>query len=227
VGNPSATYTTAYPDNCGRFNPEITPDITAPFIAVATANLNMPDMSGVTPYGDLYVETGVARPYTVGQAITGLNAYVLRHATDAKWSSSAGVTPSFGTQGVYVSIFLSGAPLDPYDGTPTSGVQIAIDNPSGTGAERDVNAAQDFYFTDSSPLVRTTASASQDRTGTNGTGLYIMQPNLSHKFSGTLAEPAGDCWAFNLAATPANVAFVQEKTAIAIPGTTDNPCQSH
>jgi hypothetical protein len=194
---------------------------------VTTANLNIPDGSGTTPYGDLYVQTGMARPYTVGQSIPGLRAWVTRHTTDAKWSSSAGVSPSFGTQGVYVSIFLSGAALAPFDATPTPGVTIAIDNPSGTGAERDIVDTKDFYFGDSTPLARTTPSSTLAVSGVNGTGLFIMQPTLTHKFSGTLSEPAGDCWPFNLAATPANAVFVQEKTAIAIPGTTDNPCQSH
>jgi len=54
-------------------------------------------------------------------------------------------------------------------------------------------------------------SPTRDATGANGTALFI-NAGLGD-YSGLGAEPGGTCWRKDLAASPTNAAFVQERIA--------------
>jgi hypothetical protein len=194
-----------HPDACGRFALR---DVTVPgdgFVSIATEDAGM--------VRDLYAPGAIALQAVAGHTYDGLRAWLFRRTTDQMWSTSAGVSPSFGTQGVWIPMYLAGSSLPPFDATPTRGVTIALKNPS-TGL-RQTDATRDFYFTDTNPLVRRSAgnSTSPTSTGANGTGLFINLPYPPSTGSGTGAEPSGLCWAFDLTASPPGGAFVQEKPA--------------
>jgi hypothetical protein len=213
IGNPSSPpIVKALPDSCGRFAIIDVPRPNDGFIAVATDDIV--DAGGGPVFGDNLVQTGIAAPAAGGETLGGLRAWVFRRTTDDKWSTSAGLASgtSFGKMGVYIPIFISGAAAAPFPAGPTAGVTIAQIIDSGTGARR-TDAAKDYYFDDTDPLVRRTASASRPATGANGTGLFVNTGLLT--FSGQGGAPAGTCWAKDLAAAPVGGAYVQERTATA------------
>jgi len=208
VGNPSTAMplTTAAADSCGRF---VITEVSRPtdgFIAVATEDVT--DGSNT----DQYVQTGIAAPAAGGQTLSGLRAWVFKRSTDQAWSSAAGLSggTTFGSVGVYIPIFLSGPAVAPLPAGPTAGVTIA---PVDTTGNRNPKPMQDYYFTDSAPLSRKTASATPSSTGANGTGLYVNSG--LNTFSGVGGAPPSTCWAKDLAAAPVGGAYVQERTAAA------------
>ncbi len=199
--NPPVVKTGA-PDSCGRYAITNIPlsALVSGFISVAT------DDAGAT---DNLVLTGIADIATAGATLSGRRAWVFRRATDMMWSNQAGLTgDTFGVRGVYIPIFVSGTPIPPFTGGgPTSGVKVA-DMSTGT---RVVQAANDYYFDDTNPLLRRTVSTTRDSTGADGTALYINA--ALDNYSGLGGEPVGTCWRKDLAASPMNAAFVQERIA--------------
>ncbi len=209
--NPELLAPATVPDACGRFAIVNARRPPAGFIAVATEDVTDPG-TGQPQIGDNLVIAGVADAVEAGQVLPTLRAWIFRRSTDAMWSTAAGLPSgqTFGSMGVYVPIFLStDARLEPFPAVPTPDVMVAILDPSGT---RTVDAARDYYFDDSEPLVRRAASGTRAQTGTNGTALFIMAPGLGN-FSGLGNTPDGVCWAINPAAAPPGGAFVQERTA--------------
>src|SRR5262249_5179070 len=189
------------PDSCGRFAIVDAPRPTTGFIALATDD----DSSGSA---DDYVLTGIAAPANLGDTLSPLRAWVLRRSTDATWSQAAGFAAgtTFGKMGVYVPIFLTGTSgVGPFKASPTAGVQVAL----YSGGTRTVQAANDFYFDDTAQLTRKMLSVTRTATGANGTALFINASLTT--YSGLGNAGAGNCWRFDLAASPPNVAYVQER----------------
>lgn len=200
----------AYPDACGRFAIINAERPSFGFIAITVEDIS--DDAGNPVMGDNRVITGIADAVTAGQVLPTQRAWTLRRTTDQAWSTAAGFTSgqTFGKMGVYIPIFVSGAPLAPFAAAPTRDVKTAIID-TGTGM-RAVRASQDFYFDDANPLERKMLVPAKNETGANGTSLFIMQPQLAN-FSGLGNAPAATCWAVNPAAAPVGGAFVQERTA--------------
>ena len=74
VSSPNPTvFKLGYPDSCGRFALTDVPPPSSNFVAVATANYVDPGTM-TTPFGDLFVRTGIASPFTAGQTFAGLRA---------------------------------------------------------------------------------------------------------------------------------------------------------
>jgi hypothetical protein len=200
----------ALPDECGRF---VFASVVVPntgFLATAVEDLDS-NADGIADLADDRVLTGVAVAGTAGQVISGVRAFTLRRTTDALWSTAAGLSgTTFGTSGVYVPIFVDqkDAEVGPFPGTPQDGVVTTILN-EDTG-NLEPFAANDFYFDDTTALERKVVSQTRSATGTNGTGLYLNQPNLS-SFSGIGSEPASCTWPTDPGAAPVGVAFVQER----------------
>jgi hypothetical protein len=201
----------ATPDSCGRFAIANAPRPGHGLIALVTDDITDPE-TGQPQLGDNLVVAGIADAPQAGQVRANLRAWILRRSTDLAWSQAAGLTgESFGTRGVYIPIFLSGAaPALPFPLAPTPGVKVAIIDGS---VSRAVLPENDFYFEDTAPLTRLTLSATREETGANGTALYINQPGIAD-FSGLGATPPGMCWVINQAASPRGGAFVQERALV-------------
>ena len=184
-----------YLDHCGRFRLRDIEPAAAPFIGLGV--LNHPAQGGTNKL------TGIAFPTAPNSADPDVVAYTTRAATDMLWTMGTGESTSLAEQGVYVNIYRD-HPInaDPLSGEPAMGVQILR---GGAAIAND-----DFYFTDSSPNLRTmVAPTSQTTTGANGTGLVLRQPSLA-PYTGTMGPLPGGCgWYSSTGATVGTVVFVQ------------------
>ncbi len=177
-------------DDCGRYRADNLTTPTFGFLAVVS------DDAAGEP--DDHAPTGIAIGSAQAQPARGLRAYATRRATDASWTTTAGLTGgSFATRGVLVAVFTHGT-------SPVAGVQIRA---SGT----PVDPASTFTFSDPG-VTRATAVAQPEVTGANGTVLVINQPTPV-TFDGTGNAPANCQWPSSLAATIAGTVFVQHKLA--------------
>lgn len=99
-----------------------------------------------------------------GQVVRA-NAFALRTVTDNAWSASAGISGTFAGNGSVIPIYvdLNQPAQAPFQGAPVAGVVMTE---AGGDPGND-----DFYFTDTQPLVRSTIPSSATSTGANGTAI--------------------------------------------------------
>jgi len=201
VGNPTSAVpiATVTPDPCGRFAfLSFTPPGSG-FVAIV--------IDDASTANDDRAPTTIARQITNGATIVNINAWSLQWSTDAAWSTSAGLGgESFATAGVWVGLFIDpkASAIGPLAGAPTAGVTATR---GGAPASSD-----DFYFSDATPLARTTVDVAATATGVNGTALLRNSSSLTQS-GGQGAEPATCVWSSALAAAPAGLVFVQEDVA--------------
>ncbi len=167
---------------------------------------------------DDYTLAGVALPAAAGLRRDDLIVYGVSRATDTLWSDAAGVSPSFGTRGAYVPIFLygEGAPFSTDPAEPVAGVVVTE---NGTN-----EPANTYYFEDTDPHTRAAlgqvaSGAGPDFTGANGSAVKVLSALVNH--SGTGNEPGTNCqWPSDLAASIMGVTFVQRRVAETSTGVT-------
>src|SRR5262249_15629685 len=153
---------------CGRYEID---NIAPP--SLGFVGLGVDDASGQP---DTHRLTGTAIPYVANQTTNGLPTYVTQTATDATWSTQAGLGAStFADRGAYMAISL-------HHGVPVSGVTIT--NAGGT------DPTNDYYFNDALPTSRGTIDTTLDATGADGSGLMINIASLPN-MSGTGGETSG------------------------------------
>ncbi len=217
----NAEYYTVVTDSCGRFSATSGGEsgVTVPNTAFIAVGVD--DGAGAP---DTIRTSGLVVSGASNGKIQGVRVFALSKATDIAWSAVAFPptgTPTFADRGVYVPIYIN-TTLDPpvvedpleavFLGLPTSGVVITKDGSS--------TPANDYYFSDSTPLTRTTLDLAQNATGVNGSGLYVGGTLV--EYSGMGGEPSGSCtWPSNLASTIPNVVFVQERDSVLVDG---EPC---
>lgn len=96
------------------------------------------------------------------------NAPVLREAVDQAWGDAAGLGgQSFSDVGALLLMFFDGTEPEvfPYRGTPVTGVTLTEE---GTPQPSD-----DYYFSDTNPLLRVTVDPGLATTGADGAGLLV------------------------------------------------------
>jgi hypothetical protein len=192
---------TAKLDACGRYvanDKGVLPPFSG-FVAVA-----IDDAIGARGTGK-YAACGVAVGSAAGMSVPNLNTFVLTDAQDQAWSTAVASTPSLVKKGIYVPIFINTKlpKVGPFPGTPVANVKVTENSM--------IKDANDLYFGDTDPLKRLLplAGTPGDKTGMNGTGIYTG--GALTMYSGVGAEPAGCTWPSTLAATIADVVFVQER----------------
>jgi hypothetical protein len=178
-------------DGCGRFRVSGFPAPGLGFGAVSA------DDAGDS--ADAHLRSAALRPMAGGSTIEDLPLYVVRHATDAAWTSSAGdpfSDATFGETGTYVAIFL-------HAGAPVAGVQLLSDG--------SPVATDDFYFSDSAPASRSVVDAGLAATGVNGSALFV--PDSIAGVSGSGGEPEGCSWPEAVGGSAPGLVVVQELAA--------------
>ena len=194
TGTPPLAAAEKYLDHCGRFRFRNINAAGAPFIGIG--------VDDVTGNPDNNKLTGVAFPFASATARNNIVAYVQRATTDAMWTSTAGEPTSLAQQGVYVNIYREvGAGNMPFDGSVAAGVQILRGGAPIT--------ADDYYFSNPEPQLRTTVDQARTTTGPNGTALVLNQPDLM-SYGGTMGPLPGGCmWYQSTGAAIPGVVFVQ------------------
>lgn len=193
--NPTGTAELPYDDlklnDCGHFVVQNVPAPALGFLAIGADDSEAGS-------SDNYVLAGVALPVTGGQRIDDLDTYVVRQATDATWSGAVSLPggQSFVERGVYVPIFL-------HKGQPVSGVVVT------EGGSPQV--AEDYYFSDTDPLSRSTVDPGQNSTGANGSALLVDSELVMHSGTGSEGMLEGCVWPSDLADAIPGVAFVQDR----------------
>jgi hypothetical protein len=175
-------------DDCGRYRADNLMPSSFGFTGIA-----IDDANGAP---DRFKLTGVALDDNAAKPARAFSGYVTANATDTTWSTAI-TAPSFATRGVLMMVFR-------HAGVPVAGVMAR--------RNQAVSAADDYYFTDASPTMRTMVSSTQNSTGTNGTALMINQSSVD-PHDGIGSEPAGCRWPSALSATIPTVVFVQIKDA--------------
>ncbi len=192
--DPQALLVTVDVDSCGRYSASLAQVPGTKLIAVGVDDVARDGSTAGT-----FALTGVASPANVGDQIR-LTTFVARRSTVDGWNATAGGGAAFETTGAYVPIFVdeNQPAVGPLKGTPVAGVTITA---SGTGPD------DDWYFSDTDPLLRTAVDPGLAATGPNGTGILINSGLTAHSGTG----PANCTWTPNDAATPPGTIFVQEK----------------
>jgi hypothetical protein len=114
--------------------------------------------------GSTYRITGSLFPTMRDTALTGVPLYALSVASDAAWTSSAGlVGPTFADRGITVEIFEHGM-------MPVAGVQAYGESGAST---------QPWYFSDTDASTRSTIGPSRTATSNNGTLVLTGGSGLS------------------------------------------------
>ncbi len=184
-------------DTCGRYRAV---DIPRPFNG--SIGIAVRDAPGAP---DEHVTTGVALLTDAGDRVTGVTAYVTRHATDQAWTDAA-LDPfdgqTFAERGVYVPLFR-------HAGAGVEGVRVTAGGPVRDDA---------FYF-DDQDLQLTSVVSDQTSTGPNGAALLVDSSLAQHGGQG--GEVDGCTWESALAASIPGVVFVQEKHLVV----GDAPCE--
>ena len=177
-------------DDCGRYRAEDIGPSSFGFMGVA--------IDDATGTGDRYKLTGVALPDGDAKPARGFAAYGTRNETDAAWSAAIS-GQSFATRGVVAAVFRHGA-------VPVAGVAIRRDS--------QAIVADDYYFSNTAPSVRSTVDTALTVTGANGTALAVNPGSASvAAHDGAGAEPSGCRWPSSLAAAIPGVVFFQLKVA--------------
>ena len=179
TSTPPLGYASKYLDTCGRFQ---LVDVIQPQLGYL--GLGVDDAGGADEHGI----GGAAMAVSPGQTRDGVTVFAIRRATDAAWTSQAGLTGlSFVERGVILLEF-HGA-----DG-PASGVTAT----EGPGAD----PANDYYFSDTTPNTRRTVDPTRTTTGANGAALMVISNLVDHSGTG------GGCnWTSGLATTIEDVMF--------------------
>jgi hypothetical protein len=180
-------------DDCGRFEAYNLPLPSLNFLAIGVE-----DSSATGEHR----RTGVAFSVAQNGVYNAQKAYVVESATEAAWSTAAGLSPGFVDQGAILMTFYRGTRQAGY--TPVPGVGIT----EGGATKPD----QDWYFDDTDPTQRLQLSATRDSTGDNGSGLKIGGAGVV-EHSGTGAEPSGCAWSSALARAIPGVLFVTPRFA--------------
>jgi len=183
-------------NDCGWFKGDNIKTPALGFLAVGAD-----DTDDVAAEDDQWVLTGVVFPVNPGDRRPDQVTYVVSNTTDDKWTESAGYpfgASTFSQKGVFFPIYkLAGEPVE--------GVQI-------TRESAGVVEADDYYFSDTDPDIRSTVDVAQNATGPNGAGLMVNSPLIYHAAIGGL--PAGCTWKSDLAKSIPNVVFANERPAI-------------
>lgn len=178
-------------DDCGRFRATNLNRATFGFIGIA-----VDDAPTVTP-AEPHRITGVAFSNAAldgAEATRVVRAYATRVSTDQLWSAGAGISPSFGTRGVLLKVFVR-------NGQPVAGVTARR---NGTQVPAD-----DLYFSDTG-VTRRMIDPTRTSTGPNGSVLIINSDTpIAH--DGVGGEPSGCQWPSNLAASIPGAVFVQRQ----------------
>lgn len=188
AGNPNGATPLAYEDKlvdaCGRFRLH---NINRP--SLGFLGLAVDDPSGGT--ADTYAMGAVAFAVGSGENRNRERVFAIRHATDAQWTSQAGlIGQSFVTRGALLAIFLD------EEGEPVAGVTV-----TEAGATEPQN---DYYFAGANPWTRTTVNPSLTATGANGSALKIDSALVEHSGEGNCVGT----WDSALAASIPDVLFV-------------------
>jgi hypothetical protein len=150
-------------DSCGRFRVTLT--------ATGTVNGFVAVGARPAPADTTRKLSGVVVPAPLGAQVNNVEVYSMRTTTDMAWSTSAGLASgTFASKGVYVSIFRR-------NNVPVAGVTMVGPNSNTTPSTPATD--QDYYFSDTDPDLRRTATMARDATGANGTGLLINMPPLA------------------------------------------------
>jgi hypothetical protein len=156
------SYASKYMDSCGRFQ---LVDVINP--SLGFLGLGIDDRGATDDYGI----GGAAFATNDGERVEGMDAFAVRHATDASWTSAAGLTgDSFVERGVILMAFFDAADQ------PADGVIVT----EGTGPEVD----NDYYFSDTTTETRRTLAPLQAATGANGSALKINSALVEHSGTG-------------------------------------------
>lgn len=178
-------------DECGRFSATVSRAGSGTFI------LALDDKSGGT---DVNVISGVTA--AVAAKADGLRMFAVRKATDAKWSTAAGITSTFATRGALMLMYVDETkpPVTPFGGTPAAGVTVA--------REGSPDATRDWYFSDATSLSRATVDPAKSATGANGTALFLESSFGGH--SGTGGAPTSCAWSLANTASVPGVILIHE-----------------
>jgi hypothetical protein len=159
---PPQPYASKYVDSCGRFQ---LVEVVKPMLGYL--GLGVDDRGTADEYGI----GGSAFQISDGQRREDFDAFAIRHATDATWTAAAGLTgDSFVERGVILMAFHDA------DGNPVEGVTIV----EGGSPE----AANDYYFSDTTAETRRTLELARTVTGPNGAGLKINSGLVEHSGTG-------------------------------------------
>jgi hypothetical protein len=195
AGNPTgATPITPqdfFVDECGRFRAH---NLNRP--SLGFLGIGVDDRSAAP---DDHRLTGVAFPVVSAETRNRQRAYVVTRTTDEQWTADAdGGGTTLIDRGIFMSLYRIG-------GVPTQGVQITE---GGV-----VEAANDYYFSDTNPLTRMTIDNSQPSTGPNGAGLKLNSALVEHSGTGG-ALPSGCVWESALGASIPGVLFFTSRVAV-------------
>lgn len=140
--------------------------------------------------------TAAAIAVSSGQVHASQRAYVIRRSTDVQWSVDVGFgANTFVDRGVLMAIFFYGT-------APVAGVTVTSDGL--------VRAADDYYFSDADPALRSTV-VTGGPTQANGAALLLNSSLVQH--SGQGAEPLGCVWPSNIGASVPGVLWVLPRVA--------------
>jgi hypothetical protein len=177
-------------DGCGRFS---IADIQPPGSGIVAV---VADDADPAPENDLHALAATFQSLVPNVSVYGIKALTTRKETVAQWTQSAGSpfgASSFADVGVILLYFTAG-------GVSQAGVTV-LQNGS-------IVPANDYYFSDASPLERLNVDSAQSSTGLNGSALFVNGPITI--YSGTGAEPMGCTWPSKFAtAIPGVVLFVE------------------
>jgi hypothetical protein len=174
-------------DGCGRFRFANLQPPPLGFVAIATDD---------APGSNTYATTGTFHALGTNVKLDDVNILATRNDTAAQWTVSAGSpfgASSFADVGAILLYFTA-------SGIPRAGVTV-LQNASTV-------AANDYYFSDASPLLRLNIDSAQSSTGPDGSALFVN--GTLTNYSGAGAEPMGCTWPSRPAvAIPGVVVFVE------------------
>ena len=161
-------------DGCGRFRFSNLQPPPLGFVAVAT------DDADAAPENNVHAMTATFHALGPNVKVDDLNVLATLNETATQWTASAGSpfgASSFADVGVTLFYFTAA-------GVPRAGVTV-VQNGSTV-------PANDYYFSDASPLLRLNIDSAQSSTGPDGSALFVN--GALTNYSGTGAEPLGCTW---------------------------------
>lgn len=177
-------------DGCGRFRFANLQPPAQGFAAIAT------DDADAAPENNIHATTATFHALGTNVRLDDLDVPSARSDTATQWTVSAGSpfgASSFADVGATLFYFTA-------DGLPRAGVTV-VQNGSAV-------PANDYYFSDASPLLRLNIDSAQSSTGPDGSALFVN--GMFTNYSGTGAEPVGCTWPSTPAVTiPGVVVFVE------------------
>jgi hypothetical protein len=181
-------------DSCGRFRALDVAEPPSGFLGVAIDD----SMAGAT---DAHVTTGIGLPVAPNARLDGVTLVATRRSTDQAWTTSAGdpfAGQTFSEIGAILVTYV-------HAGLPVAGVEI-------TAGGAPVSEADDFYFDDANPAVKSSVAAGQNATGINGAALAVGTSLGEHSGSG--GEPDGCTWSTAPGASIPGVIFATRRDAL-------------